>query len=682
MRRVHFAAALVVVGLSAQLDAAELTIQSAREYASLTLQARRIDTADDAFARSVDAPGTLTIALSEGLWEVRVTGDGVWSAPVLMRDRDTASIRTWPTTRLSGQSNAVTDLRAELTPLEADGPAGIIDCETDGKEWSCVVPIGHYDIRFLSRGCAPEHRFGISTNRDGHVLADALRFIPGASLSGRLSTARGVEAELKDVELRLVPEVAEESGSVLLTRADARGFFQFKGLSPGSYSISARKGELSARSVGVNVLASAAAQLNAPLILDRPKRLTVSIVPPRDPELVPWRVRLLSLDPTAHRREVVSESAVDAAGEAVHTVHAGAFDVEVRRANGARWSSQSVTIDQDDVTLPLMALGERIEGSVTLGDRPLAAAITFDGEGGVALKSGEDGRFVGEIPPGDEERLVLVHATTPTVRRTLRVKPRRAESGELSLDLHLPATTLIGRVLHEDRTPAPETMVTATAEGVFEQAFTESDGSFQIAGFASGKYRVTADDAEGQSAPVSVELEENEPNEIELVVRRYARAHGRMRIGTTPVIEAQIYAIPRDSWSPILPTARTDERGHFTLQLPPGTTTYDIFAMHPAFEVVLGRLIHDQKKIVNIAVHQSAGTLIVEGAGPDELFLQHAGANLRLTWVAREAGGTVEETRVTMPRLQPGDYTVCSQKTNLCKSGYVPANGSLTLALR
>lgn len=674
----RFLTFVLALTCSASLFAAELTLQSTKDVSALTLTARRTDGSGDVLTRTVTAPGTVTLELAQGVWEVQVRGEGVWAPTVFVRQSDVASLRILRAAHVRLRTNAIADLRAEWTPLDRDGASGTTDCAKAEDGWTCLVPLGRYDLRFLSKGCAPEHRFDQSIANEEVRVEDPLRFVAGASLSGSVTAARGVKIPLESIKVRLVPDAKSDA---VVTKANARGFFQFKGLAPGSYTLIARKGEFTARNRGVNVRASAVAELKTPLLLDRPKRLTIMVTPARDSEQSSWRVRVLSVDDTQHA-EIISESPVGGSGETTQSVHAGTYDVELLRDGGELWSSRQVTIDDQDFVLAIDAFGQRIEGRVTLGDRPIAATLTFGGEHGVVVHANDDGRYSGDIPPGESERTILVQASTPTIKRTLRATPKRSESGALTLDITLPATTLIGHVISEARTPAPETVVTTSRDGVFEQVFTESDGSFQIAGFEPGTYKITADGIDGQSEPVSVTLEKNETNEVELVLRRYIRTRGRMSINDMPVIDAQIYALPRDGWSPTVPTARTDERGHFSLQLPPGTTTYDIFASHPAFEIVLGRVIHDPKKIVTISVHQTSGTLIVEGAAAEDLLLKHAGGDYRLAWAARQAGGEVESSRVTMPRLQPGEYTVCDAKTNHCASGYVPPNGTSTLIVR
>ena len=665
--------------------AAEVVVNSALplEPRTVVLRASRIDRKSNPIERSIRVPGNNSIDLPEGVWQVAIADEELWAPRLYVRAADSVAIPVWKAGRIRGTAKSVTSLNVAFVPLDAGGPAGETVCDIDGDAWTCAIPAGQYDLRFSSPQFAPEYRFGLTVPGSRPLT---LQFVAGASLSGRIEAVRNAKVALQDVEVALVP-TGGSAQQRYVTTSDPKGFFQFKGLLPGEYAIRASRNGLATQQRSVSILAGKAAELNAPLLLDRPKRLTLTLVPPRDPDGQPWRVSLHAYGGRPRSLTTVSEAAATGEGEwTLSRVIAGEYSLQVRRSNGQLWKTEDVIVGDADVALPVTLTGERVIGRITLGDRPLAAKLSFGAERGSTLVSDSDGRFEGEIPLDDratDERTVFVEADAAEVVRSVRAKLERSESGPRRVDIRLPATTLLGRVVHEDRTPAPNVIVTINRDGELHQVFSESDGSFQVAGLTPGEYRVLTDTAQGRSDAAAVRVIESTPAEVELVLRSHVVARGRVSIGDTPVIQASIYAIPRDTkWAPFMPQTMTTENGRFELRLPPRTSIYDLLVVHPAFDIALSRINGDNVARQVVAT-QVGGTLVVSSAAPKTLLLRHSGGECWLYWLAAlaGAGGTVESSRIVIPRLEPGEYAVCSAKTSECGRGYLPPFGTLTLAV-
>ncbi|MEO8378201.1 MAG: carboxypeptidase regulatory-like domain-containing protein [Acidobacteriota bacterium] len=621
------------------------------------------------------------IPLPEGLWELRLVDQRLWATSIHVRNVDAAAMRVWPTVPLEGTSNGVTRLRVRFDPLEPEGASGEVDCVVTLDAWTCRIPVGHYDLRFSAPGMAHEFRFGVTLSLDSGSGAVALRFVAGASLYGSVEAARDAKVPVEGTEVSLVQANGEGSQHQQKTRADRKGFFQFKGLAPGDYSLSAGKQGLVSQVRSVKMLSGVAAEVRTPLLLDTPKRLMVTVMPPLGPDGLAWRMRMFSRDPQL--RGSAWEGRVSAVGEwAVHGLVAGQYDIQILGPENGLWKSEEVTIGSQDVTVAMAALAMKISGRIALGERPLTASLSFGGEGGPKLQSDEDGRFDGEIPPDqDEEIRILVEADTPRVVRTVRTKIERTDSGEARLMIELPDTALMGVVLNEDRSPEPHAILNVTRDELesFEQTHTESDGSFQLGGFDPGSYRVTAISFEKKSRAATVELKKNEATEVELILAPEVMLRGRMTMGNTPVIGAQIQAMPRDAWAPTGDIVTTDERGMFRFPLPPGTTIFDGIAVHPAFDTVIARGSIKPGREVWVQTNQLGGTVTVESSRPDQVLFIHKGAEITLEGVAFLAGGIVTPERVTLPRLEPGEYSVCSPDKKSCVSGYLAPHSTLTL---
>lgn len=667
--------------------AADLTFVLAtgeREPVKAKLTAEPFAGRGEAVVRDIDLAGITTLALGEGMWAVRLEAEGFWAAPRVLRHTDSSTFRVWPTVAISGETN-VSALRVAFKLLGEEGAEGEVTCPVEQRRWTCHLPAGRHELRFSS----PKHASELRSPFDvmPGMAPVSVMFVAGASLSGATIAARGLDATVEDIEVTLTPGEGTDAGARLVATTNADGFFQFKGVAPGDYTLRARKGGLTARTQSIDVIEGVSAELREPLLLDRPKTLKVVTMPPRDPAGKPWHVTLLEVDSRANSVDTVSESAVSEIGEWAHGgVVAGEYIVTIKANEGSQWKLLEVNVAEEDLTLPVSLLPERVSGRITLGDRPLAAKLSFGGEKGPALRSDEEGHFAGEIAPvGESEDFrILVKADTPDVRRWVKAKPRRTDSGELHFEIELPATTLTGRVVNEDGSPARYPLLSVKSDdgGPTEQSTGEEDGSFQIAGLDTGKYRIKAEMFQHESKPASVTLTEESPTEVTLVVEREVQVRGRMVVGNRPVIHAKLLAIERDGWHPLVRQAKTDAMGRFLLRLAPGTTVFDVLAVHPAFDVIMARAKVEKDARPMVQVRQIGGTLTIESRrAPEELEIRHDGAQLTVALVAGQAGGTLSPGRITIPRLEAGEYSVCGRKSGKCASGYVPPHGMLTLSV-
>jgi hypothetical protein len=538
----------------------------------------------------------------------------------------------------------------------------------------------------------PEFRFGFdATAAAGTDLR--LQFVRGASLSGRIEALAGRRTAVEGTEVSLAVQARAERRTLYAARANAKGWFQFKGIPPGEYLLSASRGRLVSQVHVVKILADRAADLRAPLLLDEPKRLTVRIMPPLDPDGLPWKVRLSRSDPRLRFSEDVAEASASKAGEWQREgLIEGTYDVEVLCAtggswgHGAAWTRKNLAIGSEDVTVAVTAASRTLAGRITLGGRPLQSSIQFGGMEGPKLETDEDGRFAGPIPPGDaaEPQQIIIEADTPQVHRTLTKTIETNDEGRAVLEVDLPATTLIGKVIREDRSPVPHAILNFSGEEdyVLEQLMSAGDGGFQIAGLTAGKYRISVDAGDSKGEVYPVILKEGEIVETDLVVKPVVRVQGRITgPGDVPVVAAKVVLFSRDAWYSLLPTRFTNADGIFEFTLPPGTTLYDGIAAHPAFDLVMARAKVHEGQSIRIRTAQLGGTLTIEAKDTGPLYVVHAGARLPVRVVADMAGGSVEPERATLPRMRPGRYSVCDRETLQCVRGDLPPHGSLTLRM-
>ena len=682
MRIVPNVAIAATVFFAAAAHAAQITATIAvpTEPGEVLVRAHRLDGRADDVEQRIQVPGVNTLQLHEGVWELRLDNGNFWAPLVYARDSDSVTLPVWPAVPLRGTANGLTKLAVSFTPVDHGGAAGQTECSMDDIAWICMIPPGHYDLRFSTPGSAPEFRWNVTApGKSGAPL----QFVRGASLSGRLEAVRGARISLDGLEVLL-------SGAQqrYTAKSNAKGFFQFKGLPAGQYSVRAQQEGLATAARPVTIFEASAVELNAPLLLDRPKRLTVTIAPTLDPELKPWRVSVWAYGEGHRGLTGVSESAATPTGEwSLSGLIAGDYEVQIARANGGVWKSVDVTIGDTDVALPQTVFGESIRGVITLGERPLVAKLSFGGENGATLISDDNGHFEGEIPPDkSDERAIYVDAEAARVARTIRAKLDRTESGT-RIVIKLPATLLTGRVIGAGGAPRRDALITVSGDGpgAVHQLFSESDGSFQLTGMDAGEYRVRAEDRDERSEPVTVRLaDDDSPAEVELVLKNSVIVEGVVRSAVTPVVLADVYGIPRDTpFPPLLPQAKTNEGGRFELKLPPRTMIVDLVMIHPAFDIVMTRLAGQIDSVRHIVATQLGGTLTVDAPTPQDILLRHGGGECWLSWLAHvaRANAVVESSRIVLQRLEPGEYSVCSARINECAHGYLPPYGALTLRI-
>lgn len=171
------------------------------------------------------------------------------------------------------------------------------------------------------------------------------------------------------------------------------------------------------------------------------------------------------------------------------------------------------------------------------------------------------------------------------------------------------------------------------------------------------------------------------PQTIDVILR--PRVLGEVMMGSLPIADAEIFALPRDVATSFVPAARSDARGRFTLELPSGTGTYDVVAIPPGFATAAARITRNAKRILHVEAAQHGGSLVVSAPAEGDLRLVRDGGEFSLTWLAWKTRGSVKTTadgrRITLPNLEPGPYRVCAAAT--CAVTYVPRLGEVTVSL-
>lgn len=146
----------------------------------------------------------------------------------------------------------------------------------------CLLPAGQLDVRLGVAGHLPAFLWGVRLAAGASTRVAPYRLEPGSGVAGRVEGALSPAA----IRLRLdrtATRARTETGRAFhQTGVDSRGFFQFRGVEPGSYVLRARADELTAQraiTVTTDFL-----ELGEPLLLLPPLHLSIRV----EPALTPW----------------------------------------------------------------------------------------------------------------------------------------------------------------------------------------------------------------------------------------------------------------------------------------------------------------------------------------------------------------------------------------------------------
>lgn len=667
---------------------------------------RRVDAFAEVIRLEAALPSEGTLPIAEGTWEISVESGEVWSAPLYVTGTQTADIIARPAAQLRAPLHAAGEglpgrIALLVIPsdpqLQGERLQAEVSCPVVHTEMRCVVPAGTHDLRFIADGFVPELRWDVRLPAGSVTTIDPVTFIKGASVIGIVAKA-GRGAMPPEVKITLIPASVAGKGTramALHARPNAKGFFRFASVPPGNYVLAASAKELASDSQAIVVIANRTAELNAPLVLDTPKRLQAMIFPSLDPGGRPWAVELMRARPgKGATHDLITAGAAEPDGTWRHkSLRDGHYRLEVRRADeSGQWASIAFDIAGADLDLPIAITPIPVAGQIHFGDRAIAAKLHFGGDWAQTrqvLQSDDSGKFEGVLPPGNEESWdVYVEAEIPPIRRTLtNVRGRKDAEGRLHFDLDLPSTVIVGSVTDSAGAPVSNAIIDVRAAdgGRSNQVFSDHSGSFQVSGLEPGRHHLTAEAYMRMSelVEVNVAAEDNAP--VRLVIKDIQRIRGRVIVGgAAAVIGATLYGIAPNSPSRDIISGTTNEAGAFTLLVPPDTALLDMVITSPGFSTVIGRMPVKSDRPMLVATAQYGGSLVLDTPDVPTVRVVRDGSQLHPRLIGKLAGGTstTHGTRLltTVPSLEPGLYSVCSG--GRCESGYVPPHGALTLALR
>ncbi len=713
---------------------------------TVAVTARSSETAVGRDATTLVA-GTAPLELTSGVWVLAVSSETWWSQEktIVLRDgSDTLQVRftvrpaTWLSGRVAVRSSAAPPSLLDLTLRSVSesqaGPQEVrLGCAVANGSWRCQAPSGIWDIDVAAQGFVSHFFWDKAFLPANEVGLGTLQLHPGNEIVGQVVTAAGAPIRKacrvwlnttngeplsaflhKDKQRAQRPAGTQRSSFEVST--GVRGHYQLRQVPPGDYEIAARVEGTAEAKAEITVASLARTQVD-PLVLQDLCAVEVVLTPPVGPDGEPWRLTLVRLvGPTSRGEAVESGAAVPIDGRYRRQgLAAGLYLIVVASADGGGWVHTTKALSPDSAPLSLLVPAVAMRGTITLGDKPLAAAITFRDPSGVdrQFSSDESGEFSGYIRSDIEAWEVRVRGASVT--RTLSGVRPAVTGSEASVELKLPATTLRGVVVDKNDKPVKACIVSYQSldpvEGTVE-TLTESEGRFSFEGLPPGRGLASAR-CRRRARGVEIVLTEGRQAHARLVLEDVVVVSGRV-VGPdgSGVAGAELIAHTMQGTPVLTPgiLGTTEVGGEFKLTIPEATESLAIRVAAQGYALRNYQLQVRPNTPLRAVLEKDAGTVALDfggralSAAPDyaaaSLYLVHHGS-IELVrglgnWARNhKAAGSVSGSEgpggMVLPDMAAGRYSLCAltlpeamefqRHASSCVDGDLAVGGTLNLTL-
>jgi len=684
------------------------------------------------FGREISLPwrGELNLA-SQTRWRVAVDVEGCWAAAKDLPMEAAAAALEFlliPAGKLTGTLHSPTEasgpeeitLRFESTlepPGEAEKrqvvvPRAMEHCSVTDARWTCVVPATTLDGRIVAEEFVPFYFWGAAVAPHEIVDLGSLDLEGGASLAGWIEWVDPPE-DVKATQLTLARQRSGWQGDPrerkrlqdmsLSVSPTERGFFQFKGMAPGGYVLTAESPNASSVRLEVNFRRAEETFLDTPVALNPPATLEVFLDPPMTPAAQVWIVSLSRLEATS-TLEVLRESASSPAGDWQGTgLQPGNHLLQISDAAGSTWVERWLEIAPGMrpvfIKIPLV----EVAGTLSLGEEPFQATLTFGTTQGVEqiqMTAGEDGKFTGYLPHDGLWPVDLVFEDDQFINQTLEPVEVRKRPGQrvAHIEISLPGTRLSGEVVADGK-PVPEARLAILRDGETKRRdailLADEEGKFELRGMSPGMLLVQAYRDNLTSDWVQVDLQEGVDGfHLRLELDEKVEVSGLVRSPFGAVPSALVAAWPTmaNGSFEFLARATTGVDGTFTLRLAKGTAYVDLVVIAPGFAHRLLRVpvSQDQAAPLMIEVESEVGTLVLSNPESDSpvlptftSVLHHGQAmipvNLLLSILFPKRKVVPQAEGIGLLGMAPGEYRLCESAGTPCGGGVLAPAGELFL---
>lgn len=640
------------------------------------------------------APSEVTVELPQGsVWTIEASGDGLWSDSAIVVPRvdvaEQAVLDLWSvgvvqaTIEVEENEELPEHLRVRFSlPEGADPERGFpedeVRCPIEDGRLHCELPAGTVDLRLRAEGMISHFRWDLSIKPSVTDLG-TLRLQRGASVTGWVVAAQGrpdlSKAELALEPLGLEPDAPRISTVVLTERPNAKGFFHFTGIAPGSYRLEVSLDDVGkARFFPLTVMENAESAIAEPIVLHPPATLFIELDPPKDPWSRPWRLSLSRMAASGNLSFAVDGLEPVADGSWKHEkLEHGGYEIEVEDVSGNRWWYQELRVSAATELIRIEMPMIEVRGQVLHGEEPLEAVVLMGGRNGsprIRMDSDDTGVFSGVLPK-EGAWIITVLADKGRLERNFTMVPIRAENGLAEVELVIPRTRIEGVVVDERGKPMEAVLVDIASHSITELPLTvisDKTGAFEASGMAEGTAVLEASKGELKSDPVTVEVDSTDAQQVRLVLSDMRMVTGTVhsQLGGVPGATVILQPIGRRNSSG-QSMVSTELDGSFEVRVPRWVNQAHVHVMAPGFALQVFRADIDPDIPLSIPVNQTSGRLVLEQgqayASGRMPVLLHRGSLVSpaLLWHWLQISGLADSfgERLEVPGIEPGEYVYC-----------------------
>jgi hypothetical protein len=628
---------------------------------------------------------------------VTAHAEGCWSLDVhIGPENSDAAMRLWRSAVVTGRLRFPEKQKSPLSvsvgiESSSEGvPATNVQCPVADGRFRCTVPAAVLDLRIAPEGWAPRYLWGVASHPDAPVEAGDVTFERGGAITGFVRFA-GDGPPLPEVNLELVPALPDATTSVaegkrqIVGRTErvhpsTRGFFQFRHLDPGPYTVIARAdGWSPAREPELRVEDGRETRLDNALVIEPLARVEVLLMPPLDPRGEPWRVSLSQVLPLNGGAIPVAEGNASLIGQwSAEGVDAAMHLLRVadQRGNGFARTVIEVSSHMAPVQLTINAIG--IDGTVRIGEKPLETRLEFRHREGqrVSFRSDAEGRFSGTLPDEGRWEIDVAMEGKQMMRRTVEV--RRDDGGTARVDLELPDTSVDVAVVSKSGKSVRAQVRVFDGKGRYiTGASTDDHGRVRLLGLDSEEElqlsaRTRSEGLESGAYPVTFDADGHA--EMTIVMQSQIKVRGWLVTPTgRPVAGAFVrYVAP---YRKAVLEEVSGPSGEFEIALPHDAGILEMIILPPAMPIKLLTIpVHaEMDPNLEIVVGGPPATLeLAMSSSPPFPFIRRDGGAMSAIWLQYPFNWTLAPHQWRpwgmVLTLEAGTYAVCSNTGANCKT--------------
>src|ERR1043165_3540622 len=539
----------------------------------------------------------------------------------------------------------------------------------------CSVPAGVFDVRVSMPGFVPVYRWAMEFKGPATEM-ETIAAQRSSSIAGWVVDVRH-QRPIGEATIELL-EPGESATVRQTTKSNARGFFQFASVEPGTYGIRATSQGFSPAHTPNVVVREREETLVRDVALSGLGRLTVNITPPMRSPKEEWHVALMRQAPMTPYSRTAGRAFADAAGVAEFAnLESGAYFVRVFDVAGTTYAQDTQQIDGDAPSLNIRLPFVPIVGWVKSGTTGLKAAVEFQyfKRPAVRFQSDENGRFEGLLPEAGHWNVSVVLPSRQDLNIHNGVDVKRRDTEEYArVDIELPAGRLEGRTVDESG-HGVSTGIRLTRDGrgfPVSATLSDADGHFTFIGLETGSVTLDAGDGELLSGPVPASISE-EAQPLTVTLRKSRKLKGWITTPAGyPVIGAAVRYWPEGN--ALSGQKMSNPSGSFEIPVAATARFVDFFVAGAGIPVMRRRVATPESdEPLNLVTAAVPGRLLVpiRDSAPPYPAISHDGVTTTLDGILwpghvlgmRPQGETPEGFLFD---VDPGRYSVCLK--NRCKS--------------